>query len=64
MQPASNEMFLSRIGDLATKGQQLVSLRVLFLCRLGKDTMVPRLERLFAQLVSSIKEPERLISTY
>ena len=38
-----NEMFLFRIGDCATKHQQLVSLRVLFLCRLGKDTMVPQL---------------------
>ena len=37
MQPAYNEMFLFRIGDFATKRQQLVSLRVLFLCRLGKD---------------------------
>ena len=44
MQPAYNEMFLFRIGDIATKVQQLVSLRVLFLCRLGKDTMVPSIE--------------------
>ena len=63
MQPAYNETFLFRIGDFATKRQQLVPLRVLFLCRLGKDTMVPRLERLFAHLVSSMKEPEELIST-
>ena len=61
MQPAYNEMFLFRIGDFATKRQQLVSLRVLFLCRLGKDTMVPSLEWLFSQLVSSRKEPEGLI---
>ena len=60
MQPAYNEMFLFRIGDFATKRQQLVSLRVLFLCRLGKDTMVASLERLFSQLVSSMKEPEKL----
>ena len=63
MQPAYNEMFLFRIRDFSTKRQQLVSLRVLFLCRLGKDTMVPSIEQLFAQLVSSIKEPEGLIST-
>ena len=63
MQPTYNEMFLFRIGDCATKHQQLLSLRVLFLCRLGKDTMVPCLERLFSQLVSSMKEPEVLIST-
>ena len=63
MQPAYNEMFLFRIGDFATQRQQLVSLRVLFLCRLGKDTMVPSLERLFSQLVSSMKEPEGLISS-
>ena len=63
MQPAYNEMFLFRIGDFATKVQQLVSLRVLFLCSLGKDTRDPRLEWLFAQLVSSMKEPEGLIST-
>ena len=63
MQPAYNEMFLFRIGDFATKVQQVVSNRVLFLCRLGKDTRVPRLEWLFAQLVSSLKEPEGLIST-
>ena len=63
MQPAYNGMFLFRIGDFATKVQQLVSLRVLFLCRLGKDTMVHNLERLFSQLVSSMKEPEGLIST-
>ena len=61
MQPAYNEMFLFRIGDFAKKRQQLVSLRVLFLCRLWKDTMVPSLERLFSQLVSSMKEPEGLI---
>ena len=63
MQPAYNEMFLFRIGDFATKVQQLVSLRVLFLCSLGKDTRDPSLEWLFAQLVSSMKEPEGLIST-
>ena len=63
MQPAYNKMFLLRIGDFATKRQQLVSLRVLFLGRLGKDTMVPCLERLFSQLVSSMKEPEGLISS-
>ena len=63
MQPAYNEMFLFRIRDLATKRQQPVSLRVHFLCRLGKDTMVPSIEQLFAQLVSSMKEPEGLIST-
>ena len=63
LQPAYNEMFLFRIGDFATKVQQLGSLRVLFLCRLRKDTMVPSLEQLFAQLVSSMKEPEGLIST-
>ena len=63
MQPAYNEMFLFRIGDFATKRQQHVSLRVLFLCRLGKDTRDPSLEWLFAQLVSSMKEPEDLIST-
>ena len=63
MQPAYNEMFLFRIGDFATKRQQLFSLRVLFLCKLGKENMVPSLERLFAQLVSSMKEPEGLIST-
>ena len=62
MQPAYNEMFLFRIGDFAITRQQLASLRVLFLCRLGKGTMVPSLERLFAQLVSSMKEPG-LIST-
>ena len=60
MQPADNEMFLFRIGDFATKCQQLVSFRVLFLCRLGKETMVPSLERLFSQLLSSMKEPEKL----
>ena len=63
MQPAYNDVFLFGIGEFATKRQQLVSLRVLFLCRLGKDTMVPSLERLFAQLVSSMKEPEGLICT-
>ena len=63
MQPAYKEMFRFRIGDFATKRQQLVSLRVLFLCRLGKDTMVPSYERLFSQLVSSMKEPEGLISS-
>ena len=63
MQPAYNEMFLFRIGDFATKRQQLVSLRLLFLCRLGKDSMIPSLEWLFAQLVSSMKEPEGLITT-
>ena len=56
-------MFRFRIGDFATKRQQLLSLRVLFLYRLGEDTMVPNIERLFSQLVSSIKEPEGLIST-
>ena len=60
MHPSYKEMFLFRIGDFATKRQQLLSLRVLFLCRLGKDTMVPSLERLFSQLVSSMKEPEKL----
>ena len=63
MQPAYNEMFLFRIGDCATKREELVSLRLLFLCRLGKDTMVPSLERLFSQMVSSMKEPEGLISS-
>ena len=63
MLPTYNEMFLFRIGDFATKREEMVSLRLLFLCRLGKDTMVPSLERLFSQLVSSIKEPERLISS-
>ena len=63
MQPAYNEMFLFRIGDFATKRQQVLSLSVLYLCRLGKDTMVPSLERLFSQLVSSMKVPEGLIST-
>ena len=58
-----NEMFIIRIADVAPKRQQLLSLRVLFLCRLGKDTMVPSVERLFSQLVSSMKEPEWLIST-
>ena len=64
MQPAYNEMFLFRIGDIATKQDELVSLRMLFLCRLGKDTMVPSLERLFSQLVSPMKEPEGLISSH
>ena len=63
MQPAYNEMFLFRLGDFATKRQQLLSLRVQFLCRLGKDTMFLSLEWLFSQLVSSMKEPEGLIST-
>ena len=63
MQPAYNEMFLFRIGDCATKRQQLVSLRMLFLCRLGKDTLVPSSERLLAQIFSSMREPEGLIST-
>ena len=63
MEPSYNEMFLFRIGDFAIKRQQLVSLKMLFLCRLGKDTMVPSLERLFAQMVSSIREPEGLISS-
>ena len=63
MQSAYNEMFLCRIGDFATKRQQVVSLRVLFLCRLGKDTMVARVKRLFFQLVSSMKEPEWMISS-
>ena len=63
MQPVYNEIFLFIIGDFATKRQQLVPLRVLFLCRLGKDSMVRSLEWLFAQLVSSMKEPEGLIST-
>ena len=62
-QPTYNEMFLFRIGDFAAKLQQFLSLRVLFLCRLGKDTMVPRLEWLFSQLVSSMKEPEGVISS-
>ena len=62
MPPAYNEMFLFRIGDFATKRQQLVSLRVLFLCRLGKDTMVLSLARLLSQVVSSMKEPEKLFS--
>ena len=38
-----NEMFIIRIADVATKRQQLLSLRVLFLCRLGKDIMVSRI---------------------
>ena len=63
MQLAYNEMFLFRRGDFAIKRQQLFSLRVLFLCSLQKDTMVPSLEQLFAQLVSSKKEPEGLISS-
>ena len=63
MQPTYNEMFLFRLGEFATKRQQLLSLRVLFLYRLGKDTMVRSLERLFSQMVSSMKEPEGLIST-
>ena len=63
MQPAYNEMPRLRIGDFATKRQQLVSLRALFLCRLGKDTMVPCLERHFSQFVSAMKEPEGLISS-
>ena len=63
MQPTYNEKFLLRIGDFATERQQLLSLRVLFLCRLGKDTKVPSFERIFAQVVSSMKEPEGLIST-
>ena len=63
MEPYYNEMFLFRIGDFAVKRQQVVSLRVLFLCRVGKDTMVRSLERLFAQMVSSMREPEWLIST-
>ena len=63
MQPAYNEMSLFRLGDFASKRQQLVSLRVLFLCRLGKNTMVPSLERLLSQVVSSMKEPEGLISS-
>ena len=63
MQPAYNEMFLFRIADFATKRQQLLSLRVLFVYRLGKDTKVPSLERIFSQIVSSMKEPEGLIST-
>ena len=41
MLPGYNEMFLFRIGDFATKREEMVSLRLLFLCRLGKDTMVP-----------------------
>ena len=60
LQPAYNEMFLFRIVDFATKRQQHVSLRVLFLYRLGKDTRDPSLEWLFAQLVSFMKEPEKL----
>ena len=63
MQPAYNEMFLFRLGDFATKREEMVSLRLLFLCRLGKGTMVPSVERLFSQVVSSMKEPERLISS-
>ena len=63
MQPAYIEMILFRLGDFATKRQELLSLRVLFLYRLGKDTMVHSLERLFSQMVSSMKEPEGLIST-
>ena len=63
MQPAYNEMFLFKIGYFSIKRQQLVSLRVLFLFRLGNETSVPSLERLFAQFVSSMKEPEGLIST-
>ena len=42
MEPAYNEMFLFRRGDFATTRQQLHSLRVLFLLRLGKTTMVSR----------------------
>ena len=57
-----NEMFIIRIADVATQRQQILSLRVLFLCRLEKDIMVPNLERLFSQMVSSMKEPEGLIS--
>ena len=63
MQPTYNEMFLFRLGDIATKCQQLLSLRVQFLCRLGKDTIFPSLEWIFSHLVSSMKEPEGLIST-
>ena len=63
MQPAYNEMFLFKIGYFAIKRQQFVSLRVLFLFRLRNETRFPSLERLFAQLVSSMKEPEGLIST-
>ena len=63
MQPAYNEMFLLRIGDFATECHQLLSLRVLILCRLEKDTKVSSLERIFAQVVSSMKEPEGLISS-
>ena len=59
--PAYNEMFHFIKADYATIRQQLLSLRVLFLCTLGKDTMVTSLERVFSQLVSSIKEPEGLI---
>ena len=43
MEPAYNEMFLFRRGDFATTRQQLVSLRVLLLCRLGKSTTVYRI---------------------
>ena len=60
---AYNEMFIIRIADVAPKRLQLLSLTLLFLCTLGKDTMVPSLEWLFSQLVSSMKEPEELIST-
>ena len=63
MQPAYNEMFLFRLGDFAIKREEMISLRLLFLCRLGKDSMVPCFEWLFSQLVSSMKEPEGLIST-
>ena len=63
IKPAYSEMFLFRIGDFATKRQQLLSLRVQFLCRLGKDTIFPSLEWLFSHLVSSIKEPQGLIPT-
>ena len=61
--PAYNEMFHFIKADYATIRQQLLSLRVLFVCSLGKDTMVPSLERLFYQLVLSMKGPEELISS-
>ena len=43
MEPAYTEIFLFRRGDFATTRQQFVSLRVLFLCRLGKSTTVSRI---------------------
>ena len=43
MESAYTEIFLFRRGDFATTRQQLVSLRVLFRCRLGKSTTVSRI---------------------